>query len=483
MIKDNRKSLGLFFILFAVLIRLPSFWVSVMDHDESTYLVMGAGLLNGQELYTDMTDTKPAGIFLIYAFLQMITGYSIFWKRFIVAIIVGLSAFLLHRISNRLFRNGSAALAAGIIYIVFTSTWAYFGLSPNTELFFNFFTLAGLLFFLKREKFHFFLAGFMFGCGFMVKYLVLFDYMAIGGFFMVLTLMEKKKILSWSVIQAYVVSGIGFLIPFGLTHVYFWLNGNYSDFHFITYELTGHYNDSATLWSYIKLLLDFTGRFLPVFFLFWYVMLTGNVFPERWHKPFFIVWIVSVLVAIYLPGKGFSHYAIQLMVPVSLVAGLFYHSEFRPGRLSFLLFRGRPAVVMGAVFLAIVLTLNIHSHIVKPDYPMEIAEYLDDHTSDQEIIYTGNYRQVIYYLLEKSSPTKFVHPTILSTGLGSAFRVNTLQEIRRILRKKPKYIIIERDYPQLEKEMHSQYRQERTFKNNRIRLYRRIDHPAGRQAQ
>lgn len=475
--------MGLFFILFAVLIRLPSFWVSVMDHDESTYLVMGAGLVNGQELYTDMTDTKPAGIFLIYAFLQLVTGYSIFWKRFIVAVIVGLSAFLLNRISRRFFRNGNAALAAGIIYVVFTSTWAYFGLSPNTELFFNFFTLAGLLFFLKGEKFHFFLAGFMFGCGFMVKYLVLFDYMAIGGFFMVLSLMEKKKLLSWSVIQSYVVSGIGFLVPFGLAHVYFWLNGNFSDFHFITYQLTDNYNDSATLWSYIKLLLDFTGRFLPVFFLFWYVMFSRNLFPERWHKPFFIVWLVAILTAIYLPGKGFSHYAIQLMVPVSLVSGLFYHSEFRPGRYSALLFRGRPAVIMGILFLGIVLGVNIHSHIVKPDYPREIAEYLDDRTTDQETIYTGNYRQVIYYLLEKSSPTKFVHPTILSTGLGAAFRVNTLQEIRRILGKRPKYIIIERDYPLLEKEMRSHYRQERTFKNNRIRLYRRIDNAGVRQEQ
>ena len=33
------------------------------------------------------------------------------------------------------------------------------------------------------------------------------------------------------------------------------------------------------------------------------------------------------LVAVLLAGKTFGHYMIQLMLPVSLMAGLFFHSE------------------------------------------------------------------------------------------------------------------------------------------------------------
>ena len=60
----------IFFLTVSVGLRFFSFFPSVLDHDESTYLIIGRDILNGKILYTDVTDTKPVGIFLFYAVLS-----------------------------------------------------------------------------------------------------------------------------------------------------------------------------------------------------------------------------------------------------------------------------------------------------------------------------------------------------------------------------------------------------------------------------
>lgn len=138
--EQKQPVLFLLFIVAAVGLRFFSFFPSVLDHDESTYMIIGRDILNGKSLYTDVTDTKPVGIFLFYAGLEFLTGNSIFWKRFVFAIVVGLTAFLVFKVSKKLFENRKVAFASGIIYIFYTSVWNYHGRSPNTELLFNLFT-------------------------------------------------------------------------------------------------------------------------------------------------------------------------------------------------------------------------------------------------------------------------------------------------------------------------------------------------------
>ena len=131
----------LIFVFISVALRFFSFFTSVLDHDESTYLIIGRDVLQGEDLYVDAIDSKPVGIFLIYAFFQLIFGYSILLKRLAVSILVGLTAYLLRNVSLKLFQEKRAAFAAGLIYLYYTSTWNSFGLSPNTELFLIFLPL------------------------------------------------------------------------------------------------------------------------------------------------------------------------------------------------------------------------------------------------------------------------------------------------------------------------------------------------------
>ncbi len=52
-----------FFAILSVALRFFSFFPSVLDHDESTYLEIAREMLEGKALYVDLIDIKPPGIF------------------------------------------------------------------------------------------------------------------------------------------------------------------------------------------------------------------------------------------------------------------------------------------------------------------------------------------------------------------------------------------------------------------------------------
>lgn len=180
--------------LLAVILRFFSFFPSVIDHDESTYLEIARMILEGKMLYVDMIDIKPPGIFLILAGFQAVFGYSVFIMRLLVSLWIALTAFILYRSALLFIKDERASLAAGIIYIIFISTWSFYGISITPEIFFNLFTISALYVFIKKEKpTRYFWAGLLAGLGFMVKYLVLFDFAAFTLVFLIIDVTRNPK--------------------------------------------------------------------------------------------------------------------------------------------------------------------------------------------------------------------------------------------------------------------------------------------------
>ncbi len=464
-------NLLLVFLLAAVSLRLFSFFPSVLDHDESTYLIIGRDILHGKALYKDVTDTKPVGIFMFYAALEFLFGQSIFLKRLAFALVVGATGFLVHKVSFRLFKQKNAALASGFIYLLYTSIWTYHGRSPNTELLFNFTTIAGLLLFLKRDAKHFFAAGLIMGIGFIIKYLVLFDFFAFMLFFFVVELEnpENKKFLP--VLARYFLAGLAFLLPFGLVNLYFYLGDHFQDFYFITYELPGLYGGNASPMRYLIMLLDFIAKFLPISFILFYVIFNKKKPLPFNYKWFFALWILCVLIAMYLPGKEFSHYTIQLMLPFSLLAGMFFHPEFKTDKATGLIFSRKYGFILLAVVLLAVQVINYQNEVAKPDVEREVATYIKKEMKQGDKIYVSNYQQIIYYLVGIDSPTKFVHSNLLFTPTHKAFKVNAGTEIGRILGMHPKFVLVQGKNDLIQKKIQKDYRLLKTFRNGRILLY------------
>lgn len=460
------------FIAFAVLLRLFSFFPSVLDHDESTYMVIGNELLKGKQLYRDVTDTKPAFIFWLYSGLQYLFGHSIFLKRLFAAVMVGFTAYFVKQVSGMLFKSEISALAAGVIYVFYTSLWVYFGLSPNTELYFNLFTITALFFFLRDRWWYYFLGGTLMGVGFMFKYVVLMDYLAFVVFIFFSPLLKAKQV-RWSGIRLMpsVISLAGFVLPFAFTALYFYLNKRFDDFFYITFTLPRLYGEAPSVLRFLVLMGDFLLRFLPFTLFILFVLRKQHKLLKPELRLLMYGWILAVLFSMFMLGKGFSHYAIQLMLPFSILAALFFHEAIILNRPGAFLFRGRSSKLLFALVFVLIKVFAYVDNVIERDYPNEIASYLKEKNRSGGKVYVANYQPVIYYLLEQAPPAKYVHSSLLFSDIGKAFMLNADEEINKIIEQRPEFVLVQYENQKIMSAIEGCYVFDTVFVEDHVALY------------
>lgn len=431
----------------SLVMRFFSFFPSVMDHDESTYLVIADALREGKVYLRDVIDTKPIGIFTLFAAFQLLFGKSIMVLRIITAIWIALTAWMLYLAHRELIKDSPghlhnpAPIASGVIYVFIISIFTFYGISPNTEHFFNLFTITALFLILRYQGLQWiFLAGVLLGLGFMIKYVVLFDALALGLFFLYRQLTDQKKLRYW--FSGCALMAIGFIIPFLYVWMYYRQLGMEDTFLFYSFELSGRYIINPPWYEYVRYVMDGLLRFLPVtvWFIFcsWHWRTTGLGLPLlSW------LWGSLVIIIILLPGKLFAHYFIQFMLPLSLLAGSFFDTRRALGPA--LAWMRKPSI--GYPLLAVLIIVNIafqkSDYFDKVDYPAEAAAYLNTHLHPADILYTANAPQIIYLLTGTSSPTPFVHPSLIwDKDNSKALGIERNEEWNKILEQKPRYIII-----------------------------------------
>lgn len=167
MSKDYSKlKICFFFILLALLMRFFSFFPSVINHDESTYIMIADALRDGQIYLVDVVDTKPIGIFLLFGLFQEVFGEAIFLIRILTSVAIAFTAFFLFLVHRQLGGAKYGPIASGIIYICISSIFTFYGVSPNTEHFFCLFTVIALWLCLRNKRLiEFFLSWIMPGFG------------------------------------------------------------------------------------------------------------------------------------------------------------------------------------------------------------------------------------------------------------------------------------------------------------------------------
>ena len=428
--------------------RFFSFFPSVISHDEGTYFVIAREILQGKIYFADVVDTKPIGIFLILGLFIRFISSSIFMIRLFTALVVGLTAFTIYKIS--LYEQGEQkpAIAAGVIFIFLLSVFSHFGVFINPELFYSLTTaLAFYLFIRRRNTGEFLLLGFLMGIGFILKYVVLFDLAAWLLFYFITTLLRKDPKETWSVFFRCVTACFGFLIPFAAVVIYYWQAGHLEEFWFYTFGVTSRIPVERTFLKTFIFIGDFHLRFLPVVFFFYYVLFKtkGDHSKPLITHGLIISWCLMVLLAVILPGKPFGHYFIQLMLPVSIVAGRFFSDKLsKPLWLNRII--GYPT---GLIIILVLISGNVlmqkHDYFDKPDYPEQVSEFLKPRLRPEDRIYTGNYHQVVYYLLDKDCPVKYVHRTLMcDLEHRSALKIDLPGEMNALMAMDFRFILMEK---------------------------------------
>lgn len=399
-------------------------------------------MLQGKIYLKDLVDTKPIGVFLLYAIFQILTGASIWLLRLITALWVAATALGLFFLVHHWGAPRRASWAAALAYLLMTSIFTFYGVVPNTELYFNLFTVLALILVLRRRHAGYDLgAGWLLGLGFMIKYVILFDALAIACIVLWPARRFSLPVLILTLKRA-LLMGVAFILPFAATWFSYHRLGLSDAFTFYTFEVISRYPVDTPMLKQVIYVLDFFGRFLPVTFPALWALFSLKP-GERGLQWFMVTWMIMILIAIVLPGKSFGHYFIQFMIPMALLFGLFFRDlTIWPGWIK----RIPPRFGWALLVILLITTVYLQKRdFFDPvDQPREVAKYLESRLHPGEKFYAGNYHHLLYFLLDRESPTPYVHRSLLwSNHHRYALGINLENEIRRILEQKPRFVIVE----------------------------------------
>ncbi|MEM6770192.1 MAG: glycosyltransferase family 39 protein, partial [Bacteroidota bacterium] len=430
----------LVFFLLCIALRWGSFFISVINHDESTYVVIADELLRGEVYLKDVIDTKPIGIFLIYAALIKLTGGSIFALRVAASFVVALGAWGLYFAGKRATGTRQVGVAAGLIYCFTNSIFTYYGLSPNTEIFFNVLTIAAVaLAVAPRIRpgtidpfWHWPLAGFLLGLAMVIKPFAAAESLAVGLF---LVWFYRKNISRMLLAGAALVAA--YAVPLLILWLHYYRADMLETFYFYTFTVSGAYPIELAWYLRLKYMGDYLLRYSP------FVILGAGTLVQWWRSKsdaglrwlgYLLLQFITVTTVVLLTGKRFGHYQIQLHPIIALFGACWWASGvtvFPWLRKGF--FRKWGVAILAILGLGLGTAHFIH-YQKKTDRSRIIADYLNEKLEPGETYFAINGWQIAYHLTKRPVPTPYVHSSLLYLDHHvRAFQIDELAAAETIL--------------------------------------------------
>ena len=319
----NRKIIILLlFIVLSVLFRFSTFNRSVIDHDESTYILIADAMINGEQLYVDRVDIKPPGIFaLFYLFLKIIKNV-IFSARLFASLFISFTGYVIYSISNRLWKDDLIAILSGLLYLVLTSI-SSFALSANTEIFFLFFVTTGICFIYQYEEktIRYLIFGLLLGLAVIIKQIILLETLLFGlialGYHI-----QLKHTFNITMKRAFLYTS-GVFLPAAIIFVVFASRGMLNELIEYTFIIPGRYPSPIKLEDLIEFVVRFHIRYSFAVIPFYTVIIYHIIKKtERIYISLLLglLWFCVICIAIIIPGKFFKHYYMQLFPVISIIA-------------------------------------------------------------------------------------------------------------------------------------------------------------------
>jgi hypothetical protein len=457
-------------LFLAVLItRLPTFFRSVMDWDESLYFLMAEQWRAGHLPYTAIWDNKPIGIYGVFALFQSWFGDNIFSIRIAAVLFITVTAFALFRITLEIpaaprRAQIPSALFVAAAYVICSLTND--GLSANTEIFMACFTVLAVWSALSGQAF---LAGLLFGMAFMTKYVAVFEFPAIA--FAVLVLRPKPELKTAATASLALLTGAA--LPLGLTillyagsgHLHAWLEDSIlSNFRRVDVPVS---MPALTYAINIELI-----RWSPLFLISLVMLamaaaqirrsIASRQLPATARFNFFLaLWLAGGCVGVASAKSFFDHYFLQILPVMCITLAWAPLNLAFARRLPRTAVLGLCAAVMALPLVAAATALSQaatpilalrNGHVaLQRDTPARIAREIQPLLAKPTSALAGgqlfvfDYQPIIYSLAGQNPPTKYPFPSVLTRcQLARVAKVPAVHEIARILATNPKFIVLSR---------------------------------------
>jgi 4-amino-4-deoxy-L-arabinose transferase-like glycosyltransferase len=469
----TQSFVAVIFLLLVIIPRIPTFFRSVLDWDESLYFLMAAAWRQGHLPYTTIWDNKPIGIYAIFAVFQDIFGDSITAIRAATVVIVSLAAFTVFKITIIMVRPAGrttlfCGVLAGLIFIL--GALGNDGLSANTELFMAAYTLLGVLaalseeHFTKRPALHGWLTGLALGAAFMVKYVAIFEAPAI--LFLLAASYPPRRIP-----RVLVAALAGAALPLVLTITLYslanqlptwWEDSIASNFRRLAppvspSAISGALHLQLTRWGVLYLLA--APVLLSAVFVLTRSLQSRQLSRNQRYHLFLAAWLIGGGFGVTVSKSFYDHYFLQLLPALCVTAGwivartLPYMATWPSYRfgLIFLLLAIQPALTAGDALrdaAAPVLTFHHGWFAIRPDPSAVIANDINaalanwTRNSPSPAVYVFDGQPIIYALTRQAPPTRYVLPSVLSKNfLSHVANVDAAAEVKQILDENPIFIV------------------------------------------
>jgi hypothetical protein len=453
-LSDARLCAGLLFL--CILIRLPFYFPSVIDWDESTFILMGQNILDGHLPYVELWENKPPLAFVFFA-VAILFGKSIIIVRIAGTIALLGSAYLTFRVGRDIWGRQAGVLAA-ILSIVFVSL-AHSGQATMTEIIALVPTMGALVVLLTRgvNRSTCFWTGFLLSVATLIRLNLAYLAVAVGILIVCWSFSAWIPFLKRT--AAYVLGG---LLPLAVVALPYVIGGHEEIFinsvFIAPLRYTNAYDSFANGFVFlIRRSFSLSNVVLSIVCLGGLICIVKNWSSYEKHQKYGTLLIVTFSLgigcSIVFTGAAHPHYLIQLVPFLSLVAasGTGYLLNWPYKKVvSVFLVLGIVSLTKPIIDEYVIIGRKLATNEpVLSDEGYQIASYLRSNNPLDEPIYMMTYH-IVYWLVGIKPIAKSVtHPStirkeyLLKAILGP--QASSEGEMIALLQKKPLYIVKDKE--------------------------------------
>jgi len=322
-------------VAIVVVLRLPTLLPSLYNGDEGYYGTIANDILDGGAVYHTAVDTKPPGMYYIYAAVFRLAGRNNLFAVHLLAIFVVITtALVVRRIGVRVAGDWAGAWS-GIGYALFVHAyWPSDTLGANSEIFAALPLALSVLAFLQGQKKPF--RGLMFVSGALIGVATLIRQTSALNLGVLLMCLAYCWLVARTQSFARILAAgsgvmIGFIVVIAGLACYYQFHGNLHDAYLWAFAFAIRYAGSETTFGYVfKRLVTVHLTVILLSGLLWYfgILQVVETLRSFWlRKPvppeavLLVLWFGLSYVAIFVGWRFPGHYHLPVLSPLSILAG------------------------------------------------------------------------------------------------------------------------------------------------------------------
>jgi len=446
----NPATLALLLFAVAIAARVAQFGNPVVQVDDQFYLMVGDRMLHGALPFVDIWDRKPIGLFLIYAAIRLLGGGGVIQYQTVATVFAALTALVIARIALR-GTNPHGAAAAGLVYILYLGVFG--GEAGQSPVFYNLLVAgAGLLIvrILERPGFDRVslwlgaAAMLLIGLSLQIKYSSVFEGALFGAVLLLGALANgwrRARIGAAAILWA----GISAL-PTVAAWAFYAAIGHNAEFvqaNFLSILARGSDGTAAAAWRLVRMTLGL----LPLLAASWMALSVrreAETGAARRVRSFVLVWAACAIAGVLLFGAYFDHYALPLLVPLSLCAAPLFGDPnagiaLVGGKRTWRISAGLLVMIIATAISVPAINKNRRDRGWGPQVE-RLADFIRPRLEGCLFVFHGE--PALYQMTNSCLPTRWVFPNHLNLRReAGALGVDAVAETSRIMATRPKLVV------------------------------------------